>query len=137
MGMVTADRNSISFPSDQILLLFAISPIAEDLFDLPFRFSFYEVGWRFQEVRAMSWCLIIGGQEGRMEYVMDFPIVGDFKSVGDVGYFGDYFERPVSSWCQFHCFVWKFQVGAFEPDLVAFFKWLVLCFFCHSVLGCL
>jgi hypothetical protein len=34
----------ISFPSDQILLLFVISPIVEDLFDFPFWFVFYEVG---------------------------------------------------------------------------------------------
>jgi hypothetical protein len=44
----------VSFPSDQILLLSAICPIAEDLFDFPFGFSLHEVGWRFQEVRAMG-----------------------------------------------------------------------------------
>jgi hypothetical protein len=98
----------VSFPSDQILLLFAICPIAEDLFNLPFRFSFYKVGWGFQEVRAMGWCLIIGGQEGCVEYVVDFPVIGEFEPIGDVRYFGDYLERSVSSWCQFHHVVWEF-----------------------------
>jgi hypothetical protein len=51
----------ISFPSDQILLLLMIYPIAEDLFYFPFRLSLHEVGWRFQEVRAVGRCLIIGG----------------------------------------------------------------------------
>jgi hypothetical protein len=87
----------IFFPSDQILLLFAICPIAKDLFNLPFRFSFYEVGWRFQEVRAMGRCLVVRGQEGRMKYIMDFPVVGELKSIGDVGYFCEYVEWSISS----------------------------------------
>jgi hypothetical protein len=95
----------VSFPSDQILLLFVICPIAEDLFNLPFWFAFYEVGWRFQKVRAVSWCFVVRGQKGRVEYIMNFPVVGEFESVRDVGYLGDYFKRPVSSWRQFHSFV--------------------------------
>src|SRR5580693_6781919 len=98
----------VSFPSDQILFLFAICPITEDLFDLPFRFSFYEIRWRFQEIRAMGRCFIVRGQEGRMEHIMNFPVVGEFESVGDVGYFCKYFEWSVSSWCQFHSFVGEF-----------------------------
>jgi hypothetical protein len=98
----------VSFPSDQILLLSAICPIAKDLFDLPFRFSFYEVGWGFQEVRAVGRCFVIQGQEGRVEYIVDLPVVGEFESIGDVGYFGGYFEWSISSWRQFHCFVREF-----------------------------
>jgi hypothetical protein len=127
----------VSFPSDQILLLSAICPIAEDLFDFPFGFSLHEVGWRFQEVWAVGRCFIIGGQEGRVEYIVDFPVVGKFETVGDVGYFCKYFEWSVSSWCQFHCLVREFQVSALKPGFVVFFERLILCFFCHSVLGCL
>jgi hypothetical protein len=89
------------------LLLFAICPIAEDLFDFPFGFSLHEVGWRFQEVWAMGRCFVVWGQEGRVKYIVNFPVVGEFKSIGNVGYLGDYFKRPVLSWCQFHGFVWK------------------------------
>jgi hypothetical protein len=89
----------VSFPSDQILLLFAICPIAEDLFHFPFGLSLYKIGWGFQEVRAVGRCFIVGGQEGRMEYIVDFPVVREFKPIGNVGYLGDYLEGSVSSWC--------------------------------------
>jgi hypothetical protein len=89
----------VSFPLDQILLLFAICPIAKDLFDLPFRFSFYEIGWRFQEVQAVGRCFVIWGQEGHVEYIVDFPVVGEFETVGNVGYLCKYFERSILSWC--------------------------------------
>jgi hypothetical protein len=119
------------------LLLLAIRPIAEDLFNFPFGFAFHEVGWRFQEVRAVGRCFVVRGQEGRMEYIVNFPIVGEPESVGDVGYFGDYFKRAVSSWCQFHSFVREFQVSALKPDFVVLLEWFIPCFFCHSVLSCL
>jgi hypothetical protein len=127
----------ISLPSDQILLFLAICPIAEDLFDFPFGFSLHEVRWGFQEIRAVGRCFVVRGQEGRVEYVVNFPVVGKFKSVGDVGYLGNYFERSIPSWHQFHGFVGKFQMGAFKPDFVVFFERLIPCFFCHSILGCL
>jgi hypothetical protein len=72
-----------------------------------------------------------------VEYVVDFSVVRELESVGDIGYFCQYFEWSVSPWCQLHCSVWEFQMGALKPNFVVFFERLILCFFCHSVLGCL
>jgi hypothetical protein len=68
----------ISFPLDQILLLFVICPIAEDLFNFPFQFAFYEVQWGSQEVQAVGRCFVVRGQEGHMEYIVDFSVVREF-----------------------------------------------------------
>jgi hypothetical protein len=85
------------------LLLFAICPIAKDLFYFPFQFTFYEVQWRFQEIWSMSLCFIVWGQERCMKHVVDFPSVREFQAVGDVGYLSDYLERSISH--QFHGFI--------------------------------
>jgi hypothetical protein len=74
----------ISFPLDEVLLLFAICPSVKDLFNLPFWFTFYKVWWGFQEVWAMGRCLIVGGQERCMEYIVDFPVVGEFESAFEI-----------------------------------------------------
>jgi hypothetical protein len=81
----------VSFPSDQILLLFVVCPIAENLFDFPLWLSFYEVRWGFQEVWAVGRCFIIWGQEGCVEHIVDLSCIGEFEAVGNVGYLGDYF----------------------------------------------
>jgi hypothetical protein len=53
----------IAFPSDKVLLLFFVDPISKDHFDFPFWFSFYKVGWWFQEVQAISVGFVVGGEE--------------------------------------------------------------------------
>jgi hypothetical protein len=40
-----------------------------------------------------------------VEYVVDFPGIREFQLVGDVRYLGDYLERSVSPWGEFHCFI--------------------------------
>jgi hypothetical protein len=42
---------------------------------------------------------------------------------------------PYTPWCQFHCFIGEFQVGAFKPNFVVLLEWFVFHFFCHSILG--
>jgi hypothetical protein len=70
-----------------------------------------------------------------VEYIMDSPVVREFEPIGNIGYLGNYLERSISSRCQFHCFIWEFQVGAFKLDFVILIEWIIFRFFCHSVLG--
>ena len=71
----------IAFPSDQVLLLSAIGPMSDDLLDFPFWFAIDKVWRGFQEVWAVLLCLIVGGQEGCVEDVVDFPSTQELKTI--------------------------------------------------------
>jgi len=60
------------------LLLFPapIGSFSEYLFNFPFRFTFYDVRWRFQEVRAMLLGFAIRREKGGMEDIVYLPMGG-------------------------------------------------------------
>jgi len=71
----------VALPSDQILLLSAIGPMSDDLLDFPFWFAIDKVWRGFQEVRAVFLRFVVGGQEGCVEYVVDFPSTWELKTI--------------------------------------------------------
>jgi len=71
----------VAFPSDQVLLLSAIGPMSDDLFDFPFWFAINKVWQGFQEVQAVLLCFIVGGQEGCVEDVVDLPSAWELKTI--------------------------------------------------------
>jgi hypothetical protein len=98
----------IALPSDQVLFLAPILPISEDLLDFPFLFAIDKVWWWLKEVRAMFLRFFVGRQQGRMEYIVDFPFFWDFQTIRDIGYLCSDVEWPISPRCQLHSFIWKF-----------------------------
>ena len=77
----------------------------------------------------MFLCLIVGGQEGCMEDIVDFPSTQELKTIGYVWDFSGYPEGSIPSWGKFHGVIREFQIGSFQPDFIVFFKWFVFYFF--------
>ena len=92
----------VSLPLDSILegFLFADSSGVHNLFDFEFGFSFNDVrGW-FREVWSVELCFDVGSQEGGVEDVVYFPLVGEFQLVDDVRDFVPDFKGAISFWGQ-------------------------------------
>jgi hypothetical protein len=60
------------------LLLFPapIGSFSEYLFNFPFRFTFYDVRWQFQEVRAMLLGFTIRREKRSVEDIVYLPMGG-------------------------------------------------------------
>jgi hypothetical protein len=90
----------VALPSDEILelLLSAEVPRFENLLHFPFRFTFDDIWWWFDEVRSVLIGLLITCEERCVEDVVYLPMRWEFDLVRDRGYYGDYLERSVSPW---------------------------------------
>ena len=74
----------VALPSDQVLLFSTIGLMSDDLLDFPFWFTIDKVRQGFQEVRAVLLCFVVGGQEGCVEDVVDFPSTWELETIGNI-----------------------------------------------------
>jgi hypothetical protein len=66
-------------------------------------FTSHEVRWWSGVVGAVFYCFDIWGKEGRVEYRVDIPLVGEFQFVRHRGDGFCDFEGSMSSGCEFYC----------------------------------
>src|SRR6266436_8992909 len=103
----------ISLPFDQVLESFRASEVSvcDNPFDFVFLFSVNEVRRWPGEVWTVRSRFVIRSQKGRVEYVVDSPIRGQFKSVSHWGYLLDYLEGSQAFRGELSLLMRKFQMG--------------------------
>ena len=93
--------------------------MTSDGFDLEFFFPVHEVRGRLREVDPVLIGLLIGGQQGGVEHVMDGPGCRQLESISDRRdpfYDG---EGAMTSGGELARLIWKGQVLGLQPDLVS------------------
>jgi len=103
----------ISLPFDEILQPFQPSelPVCDDSFHFVFLFSVDEVRRWSGEVWAVRSCFVVRRQEGRVKYVVDPPVWGQFESVSYRRYLLGDLERAQSFRGELRFLMREFQVG--------------------------
>src|SRR6266436_4995602 len=109
----------IPLPFDQVLKSFCPSELSvcDDSFDFVFLFPVNEVRRWPGEVWTVRSRFMVRSQKGRVEYVVDSPIRGQFKSVSHWGYLLDYLEGSQAFRGELSLLMRKFQMGRVQPYL--------------------
>ena len=103
----------IPLPFNEILQLFQPSELSvcDDPFYFVFLFSVDEVRRWSGEVWAVRSCFVVRRQEGRVKYVVDPPVWGQFESVSYRRYLLGDLERAQSFRGELRFLMREFQVG--------------------------